>query len=88
MWLPDSIYRILPAAYAVTGVALVPLFGFSGPAVISSAMLLAAALLTTVWRYTHPERKTPSSAPTASDVRDEWAQRRLRREESMRAKQG
>lgn len=83
MWIPESIYRKLPVAYALAGSALIPVFGFSGPSAISSLMLFAAAGLTALWRYRHQDAAEPL-APPVSAVREEWAQRRARRQASMR----
>jgi len=84
MWIPESIYRKLPAAYVLAGSALIPAFGFSGPSAISTLMLFAAAALTALWRYQHQEKDVAEPVKPSSAERDEWAQRRARRQASMR----
>lgn len=79
MWIPQSVYKVLPFVYALTGAALIPLFGFSGPSMVSALMLLTASVLTTLWRY----RSQEESAPMAPSIRDEWEKRKERRTESM-----
>lgn len=81
MWIPDSIYKKLPALYAAAGLALLPAFGISGPSVISAAMLVAAGVLTGLWRYKHREAIKEACTSTP---KDEWAQRRERRLEEAR----
>lgn len=83
MWIPEPIYRKLPAVYVVAGASLIPAFGFSGPSAISALMLFAAAGLTALWRYRHQSTGTPVE-PIKSEVHKEWAQRRARRLQSMR----
>lgn len=79
MWIPESLYKVLPFIYAVAGAALIPLFGFSGPSMLSAILLLTASVLTTLWRY----RNLEESTPITPSVRDEWEKRRERRTESM-----
>lgn len=79
MWIPESLYKVLPFIYAVAGAALIPLFGFSGPSMLSAILLLTASVLTTLWRY----RNLEESAPATPSVRDEWEKRKERRTESM-----
>ncbi|WP_329693390.1 hypothetical protein [Aquabacterium sp.] len=81
MWIPDSIYQKLPAIYVAAGAALVPAFGLNGPSVISAAMLVAAGVLTALWRYKHRQAAEADSTLTP---KDEWAQRRERRLEEAR----
>ena len=81
MWIPDSIYQKLPAVYASAGVALLPAFGITGPSVISAAMLVAAGVLTALWRYKH---RNAAAADSTLSHKDEWAQRRERRMEAAR----
>lgn len=81
MWIPNSIYQKLPAIYAAAGVALLPAFGISGPSVISAAMLVAAGVLTALWRYKH---RAAVEAESTLSPKDEWAQRRERRLEEAR----
>ncbi|TAK86580.1 MAG: hypothetical protein EPO09_19565 [Aquabacterium sp.] len=81
MWIPDSIYKRLPALYAVAGAALLPAFGLNGPSVVSAAMLVAAGALTALWRYKHRSAAEAEATPTP---KDEWAQRRERRLEEAR----
>ena len=80
MWIPESLYKILPFIYALAGAALIPIFGFSGPSMCSAILLLAASVLTTLWRY-RSQDDTP--APMAPSVREEWEKRKERRTENM-----
>jgi uncharacterized membrane protein YhiD involved in acid resistance len=77
-WIPEPIYKALPAAYAVAGVGLVVAFGTQGPAALSALALLAAAGLTALWRYQHRD-DTPST-PEPSPQKLEWEARRAKRE--------
>jgi hypothetical protein len=79
MWIPESLYKLLPVIYAMAGSAVYFIFGLSGPGLASAGALFMAAALTALWRFTHqaPTKKAPLSA------RDEWEQRRGRRTESM-----
>ena len=83
MWIPDSIYQKLPVLYVVAGAALLPAFGLNGPSVISAAMLVAAGVLTALWRYKH---RSAAEAENTTTPKDEWAQRRERRLEEARAR--
>ena len=83
MWIPEPIYKKLPLAYIAVGAALMPAFGATTPLVISSVMFFAAAVLTWVWRWQHQQQ--PEAVPTTT-LRDEWAQRRAKRLESMKFK--
>ncbi|MDI1259010.1 hypothetical protein [Aquabacterium sp.] len=80
MWIPDSLYKLLPFVYALVGAALIPIFGFSGPSMVSAILLLAASVLTTLWRY-RPQDDAPKAM--SPSVRDEWEKRKERRTESM-----
>lgn len=51
MWMPDWLYASLPIVYAVIGVVVLAVFGWSGPAALSVFMLFLAATLVTFWRY-------------------------------------
>lgn len=79
MWIPESLYKVLPFIYAVAGAALIPIFGFSGPSMLSAILLLTASVLTTLWRH----RNVEESAPMTPSIRDEWEKRKDRRTESM-----
>lgn len=81
MWIPNSIYQKLPMLYAAAGVALLPAFGLTGPSVISATMLVAAGVLTALWRYKH---RAAAEADSTLSPKDEWAQRRERRLEAAR----
>lgn len=81
MWIPESLYKLLPFVYALAGAALIPIFGFSGPSMLSAILLLAASVLTTLWRY-RPQDDA-AKASMAPSVRDEWEKRKERRTESM-----
>lgn len=83
MWIPDPIYKKLPLVYTAAGAALIPAFGVTTPIVVSAAMFFAAGLLTYLWRRQHQEEPEPVPQST---LRDEWAQRRARRIESMKFK--
>ncbi|RZI82946.1 MAG: hypothetical protein EOP38_14340 [Rubrivivax sp.] len=79
MWIPDSLYKLLPFIYALAGAALFPIFGFSGPSVGSAILLFAAAILTAMWRLRGLREKQPQPL----SARDEWEKRKVRRTESM-----
>lgn len=79
MWIPESLYKALPFIYTIAGAALFPIFGFTGPSMCSAILLLAAGVLTLLWRY-RAQDDEPVSAP---DVRDEWEKRKVRRTENM-----
>jgi hypothetical protein len=50
MWLPNRLYRGMPALYAAGGVATVLLFGTHSPSVLSALLLFGAAAITLHWR--------------------------------------
>lgn len=79
MWIPEWLYKALPFIYTITGAALLPIFGFNGPSMCSAVLLLAAGVLTLLWRY----RAQEDDEPTRPDVREEWEKRKLRRTENM-----
>jgi len=79
MWIPDAIYRKLPAIYAAAGAALIPAFGLNGPSVLSAALLVGAGVLTALWRYKH--RQAPE-LPTLTP-KQEWEQRRAKRDQTL-----
>ncbi|MBC7701687.1 hypothetical protein [Aquabacterium sp.] len=81
MWIPESLYKMLPFIYALVGAALIPVFGFSGPSMCSAILLLAASVLTTLWRY-RPQDETPKASASLS-ARDEWEKRKEQRTENM-----
>lgn len=80
MWIPESLYKVLPFIYAIAGAALIPIFGFSGPSLCSAILLLSAGILTSLWRYRNQE---DAPTPLASSVRDEWEKRKENRTQSM-----
>lgn len=80
MWIPEALYKLLPFIYALAGAALIPIFGFSGPSMLSAILLLAASVLTMLWRY-RPQDDAPKAMPPS--VRDEWEKRKERRTENM-----
>lgn len=80
MWIPDSLYKVLPFIYALAGAALIPIFGFSGPSMLSAILLLTASVLTTLWRYRNLEETQATHTPSQ---RDEWEKRKDRRTENM-----
>ncbi len=79
MWIPDALYRKLPAIYAVAGAALIPAFGLNGPSVLSAALLVGAGALTALWRFKH---RQPAELP-ALTPKQEWAQRRAKRDQTL-----
>lgn len=83
MWIPEPIYKKLPLVYTAVGATLILTFGHSGPIAVSAAMFFTAAVLTYVWRRQHQDKPEPVSQDT---LREEWAQRRERRIQSMKAK--
>jgi len=84
MWIPEPIYKKLPLAYVAAGAALISAFGPSAPIMLSAMMFFAAAVLTYVWRRQHQQTEEP--VVSQDTLRDEWAQRRARRIESMKFK--
>lgn len=79
MWIPDSLYNKLPALYVITGLALIPIFGPSGPSLISAALLVGAGGLTAMWRFKH---RQPEPEPVTT-LQEEWAERKARREQQL-----
>jgi len=79
MWIPDSIYRKLPAIYAAAGLALIPAFGRNGPSVVSAVLLMGAGGLTALWRFKH--RQAPEQP--ALTPKQEWEQRRAKRDQTL-----
>lgn len=77
-WIPEPIYKALPAAYAVSAVALVAAFGIHGPAALSALALLAAAGLTALWRHQHRDDTPVAPEPSAQKL--EWEARRAKRD--------
>jgi hypothetical protein len=61
MWLPASLYESLPIAYAAAGTLALAFLGLSPLAVISSALLFAAGVLTYLRRRSY--RAEQRSAP-------------------------
>lgn len=78
MHIPEPLYRKLPVIYAMTGLALVALFGLSVPIAISAFMLLCAAGLTVLWRHRYQVMHK-----AGLDHRAQWARRRHKRAEDM-----
>ena len=79
-WIPEPIYKTLPAAYAVAGIALLATFGAHGPAALSALALLLAGGLTALWRHQH--RDDSPSAAEPSPQKQAWQARRAKREVS------
>ena len=77
-WIPEPIYKTLPAAYALVGVALLATFGARGPAALSALALLLAAALTALWRHQHRDDAPQADKP--SPQRQAWEARRAKRE--------
>lgn len=79
MWIPEPIYNKLPATYVGAGVVLIAVLGPNGPGLISATLLIAAGSLTALWRfkYRQPEAEV---LPTP---KEEWAQRKARREQQL-----
>lgn len=79
MWIPAPLYNKLPALYVIAGLALIPLFGTSGPSLLSSALLVTAGTLTAMWRFKY---RQPEPEPIATP-KEGWAQRKARREQIL-----
>jgi hypothetical protein len=79
MWIPDPVYKKLPVIYAAAGLLLYPLFGMSMPIVVSSMMLLTAAVLTYVWRRQHEQ----VDLSPRDRLREQFELRRSRRLQQM-----
>ncbi len=45
MWIPDPLYRALPGLYAASGLSLLVVTSFAGPAAFSAFVLLAVAVI-------------------------------------------
>jgi hypothetical protein len=75
-WIPEPIYKHLPAAYALAGCGLVAAFGAKGPAAISALALWVAAGLTALWRHQH--RDFIDTPRPASPHKLAWESRRAR----------
>jgi len=77
-WIPEPIYKVLPAAYGASGLALIVAFGTKGPAALSALTLLTAAGLTALWRHQHREEKPSTHEP--SPQKRQWEARRGKRD--------
>lgn len=77
-WIPEPVYKALPATYAASAVALIAAFGMQGPAALSALALMGAAGLTALWRHQH--RDNTPEAPEPSAQKREWEARRAKRE--------
>ena len=75
MWIPQTLYKILPYIYMVAGVALFAIFGLQLASTVSAVLLFSAAALTALWRYQHRDE----SQGKGSSARAEWEERRARR---------
>jgi hypothetical protein len=75
-WIPEPIYKHLPATYALAGCGLLATFGAKGPAAISALLLWLAAGLTALWRHQHRDfAETPKAS---SPQKLAWESRRAR----------
>jgi hypothetical protein len=77
-WIPEPIYKVLPAAYGASALALIAAFGTKGPAALSALTLLTAAGLTALWRHQHREDRPSTHEPTPQ--KQQWEARRAKRE--------
>jgi hypothetical protein len=77
-WIPEPIYKVLPAAYAAAGASLIAAFGMQGPAALSALALFAAAGLTALWRHQHRDDTPAAAEPSAQKM--QWEARRSKRE--------
>lgn len=69
MWLPRWFYELLPAIYAVGGVACLACFEHRGPAILSAGLLFAAAALVALWRHSHRAGPSLSASLVAATRR-------------------
>jgi hypothetical protein len=66
MWIPDKLYKAMPALYAAGGVATALMFGVQSPSALSSFLLFAAAATTFSMRRKRPliaRQHRPGQAP-------------------------
>jgi hypothetical protein len=75
-WIPEPIYKHLPATYALAGCGLFAAFGSKGPAAISALALWLAAGLTALWRHQHRDLLDTSKPPSPQKLA--WESRRAR----------
>lgn len=75
-WIPEPIYKALPAAYAIAGGGLLLAFGTKGPAAISALALWVAAGLTALWRHQHRDLSDEAAPPSPQKLA--WESRRAR----------
>ena len=81
MWIPQTLYRILPLIYLLAGAALFAIFGLQLASTVSAVLLFSAAALTALWRYQHrDENADANQGPTP---KEQWAERRARRTQNM-----
>ncbi len=85
-WIPEPLYKKLPAAYALAGCSLIAAFGPNGATAISALALFLAAGLTAWWRYQHREVSMAKPESEPSRQKQEWAQRKARGTEPMKFK--
>ncbi len=57
MWLPDPLYRKMPALYLAAGALTLAQFGAQSPSVLSALLLFVAAAVTWRWRAKPPALK-------------------------------
>jgi hypothetical protein len=75
-WIPEPIYKHLPAAYALAGCGLLAASGAKGPAALSALALWVAAALTALWRHQHRDPVETPKSPSPQKLA--WESRRAR----------
>jgi Flp pilus assembly protein TadB len=63
MWIPEGLYKRLPAIYVACGVTCLITLGVSVLSALSAALFLAAAAITTVWRRDDRRFETKQRVP-------------------------
>lgn len=77
MWLPDSLYKVLPVIYAVAAGALLAALGLNNViGTISAGLLFGASGLIILWRFQHRDETARKKGPSP---KEQWAERRARR---------
>lgn len=81
MWIPDPLYKTLPVIYVVTGALLPSAFGLNAASLLSSVLLIAAGLLTGLWRHRY---RAAAAAASWRSPKQIWADNRQRRLDEWR----
>ncbi len=77
MWLPELLYKVLPAIYAIAAAGLLAALGLNNViGTISAGLLFAASGLIILWRFQHRDATARKKGPSP---KDQWAERRARR---------